>query len=177
VNFVLRTSSNLPFAQSLRGVLFEPLAHEKLSRGGSFENVIKYARDKNGNEKTEKLEDLVIHSFEILSVDFTYKQLIDAKTFLIPKNKYVVPKKSNFDLVDSFLWLTDEILICFQLTVGQKHSFDMNKADAIKAKANAKEFRIYYTLPHDKYFNYSLNASSVDNTIKCCKLLIKDFQS
>ncbi len=178
VNFVLRSSSNIPFAQSLRGVLFEPLAHEKLANGGSFENVIKYAEDENGYERAENLADLVIPKLEILSVDFTYAQLISPKgPFLIPKDKYVVPKKVNFDLVDSFYWLTDTILISFQLTVGQKHSFDMKKADNIKQRAKAQEFRIYYTLPHDKYSSHSLKASSIDDTVKCCKLLIKDFDS
>jgi hypothetical protein len=178
VNFVLRSSSNIPSAQSLRGVLFEPLAHEKIANGGSFENVIKYAADKNGHEQTEILANIVIPKLEILSVDFTYAQLISTKgPFLIPKDKYVVPKKVNFDLVDSFCWLTDTILISFQLTVGQKHSFDMKKADDIKQRANAQEFRIYYTLPHDKYSSHSLKASSIDNTVKCCKLLIKDLDN
>jgi hypothetical protein len=91
---------------------------------------------------------------------------------LIQEDAYVVPNKKNFDLVDSFCWISDTVLAGFQLTVGQNqnHSFAMPKAGEILAATKAAEFRVYFCLPQDKYDNFAVPEGSVDGMIKCFKL-------
>jgi len=143
---------NFPEAASLRGKLFEQVGHNILINGGKF-------KTSSGSLQLEKLPKFIID-----------KTLNDIKRCDFPKNNYVIPKKKNFAVFDSF-YQRDNCLLAFQFTVSTSHSFNIEKVD--KFLEEVEKLEVYFVVPSDIYDKFTLpKGESIDGTVKLYKLCL-----
>jgi len=171
VTLVTQSLVSIPTAQSLRGCLFESLAHVKLASGDTFTS-------NNGD-----------HKFMIPHVDIKLQPKQDSfekyleKINETPRNTYIRFARKNFALIDSLYWPDGNIIIGFQMTVSKDHSFNIELADDLLDRLDVEiltedsaVFHIYYVLPADAYDNFKCpDPKSVDGRVHCFKLKISSY--
>ncbi|CAI2202101.1 16637_t:CDS:1, partial [Funneliformis geosporum] len=107
--FVKSSSSESAFS-SLRGALFEEIAHKILRKGGRFKIRPLDTNSKDLNIKIPELEMCF------------YSKIVE-----IEANKYYRPIQKNWESVDAII--SPDIL--FQMTVGNTHPIKMNGLDKL----------------------------------------------
>src|SRR6185369_8974395 len=137
-NFVTASSSENEYS-TLRGVIFEQIAHRILQKGGSFN----------------------IHSLES---DFTSStieipeqiKLVFNDIKKIEEVKYYQPIQKNFTSIDAVV--APHTL--FQMTVSKSHPINMNGMKKLVEKLGGKlgtnHIYFYFVLPKDLYDNYQV---------------------
>jgi len=139
---------DIPWAASLRGYLFQPVAHARLAQGGSFE-----IRDPKMKLVLDKKEKFVS---SMGKKDFSSK----LRQF---KDKYIQPTIQNYEFADSFIWLDSVTLVAFQFTVSAKHKFDMNEADRYLNLKGVKKLMYIVVVPEDIYDTHVLPIKSSED--------------
>ncbi|CAG8634815.1 15358_t:CDS:2 [Funneliformis caledonium] len=134
--FVKSSSSESAF-YSLRGALFEEIAHRILQKGGKF--------------KIRPLDFTSKDSYiEIPKLEMCFYSKIDE----IEVNKYYRPIQKNWESIDAII--SPNVL--FQMTVGSTHPVKMNGLDKLCEKLGGKlgnnKISFYFVLPKDQYVNF-----------------------
>ena len=141
---------------TLRGCLFERLAHDLLANGGKFKYRELFDRQ---NERTIKVKK-------------KKKQYFNELTELNLRDKvYFLPKSKNFKAVDA---IVPTMGAAFQMTVRPKHPIHADGLmKVIKACGNPASFTLFFVIPDDmfykfkeqKYENVPANVSNIDQRV------------
>src|SRR5205814_593413 len=108
LNFV-KTSENINEFSTLRGTMFERLAHRKLLHGGKFK-VRPIERDIKSSDPQLELDNMKKVLFSDIN-DIRDDDIADT-------TKYYIPTQTNHKSFDSFIPLTNKF---FQMTVAESH--------------------------------------------------------
>jgi len=129
----------IPTVASLRGTLFETLAHHSLTAGGTF--------------KVRGQPDLILPKYP----EHRYPGILNnLKPGSLPSNTYIRPVIKNFRLIDSFEWKDSVTLMCFQMTVSKKHVFDQDTIEKLGKDVGAGKLEVYFVVPDDIYSGFAL---------------------
>ncbi|RIA84995.1 hypothetical protein C1645_831457 [Glomus cerebriforme] len=134
LNFV-RASSAIGDYGTLRGTIFERLAHRKLLKGGSFK-----VRPLIKNTATESIE-LQIPDRE---------KLVFSNIGEIKPNMYCIPIQQNHKSFDACV-SPDTF---FQMTIAKSHPIVKSGLDKYINKDNNSEIKFYFVLPKELYNSY-----------------------
>ncbi|PKY19858.1 hypothetical protein RhiirB3_496000 [Rhizophagus irregularis] len=141
-NFVEASSSLNDYA-TLRGTIFERIAHRKLLEGGSF--------------RTRPLFATTVSCFGMnnskLPIPKRDKLVFSTVDEVVP-NRYCIPTQKNNASFDAFVF-PDTF---FQMTVAESHPIIKHGLEKYVNKADNSDIKFYFVLPKEVYNSYQEQA-------------------
>ena len=132
----LNNSKGMPLLAHARGHLYEEMAHDKLSAGGTF-------RYYEYNNPTIREINIPMKQFQ----KFYFEDDID------PEN-YAVPHSSNYNYIDSASTGSGSI---YQMTIQEKRSLGI-KIKELLTKYDMDHANLYYVVPQDIFTKFTVSS-------------------
>ncbi|CAB4401909.1 unnamed protein product [Rhizophagus irregularis] len=127
----VKSSVDINEYSTLRGVIFERLAHRKLIKGGNLKYRALYNDDK-GIYEAPKMERLLFSNINEIKV-----------------NKYCIPTQQNNKSFDAFISPNE----FFQMTIAKKHPIIKSGLEQYIEKSN-KDIDYYFVVPSSIFSDY-----------------------
>lgn len=132
----LSHSSGLPLLSTLRGDIYEDLAHDTICKGGTFDRIT-YSTISYDDITFRKMEQRKFHRSDGINIELLYT--------------YYIPHSATYRTVDSI-----HSGNVFQMTVKRKRELTVNEVRILKDTLKVQKLDFYFVVPNDIFNKFTI---------------------